>query len=331
MTSGKTIQTIALLAYLMENKNNRGPFLVVVPLSTLSNWVNEFSKWAPHIIKVVFKGAPAVRKQLFKDQVETGAFNLLITTYEYIMRDKGSLRKITWQYIIVDEGHRMKNAESKFAQTLGSLYVSKHRLLLTGTPLQNNLPELWALLNFLLPSIFSSMDTFDQWFNRPFAAFKNPIASQAQSKDGDGESAALTQEEKMLIVNRLHEVIRPFMLRRVKDQVLDQLPDKVEKVVRCGLSGFQKRLYNAIHSRSIAGKDKDGLDSAIGSSGLNNAIMQLRKVCNHPYLFLDEWYVDEDLIRASGKFALLDKMLPKLMKAGHRVLMFSQMTKVSFL
>ena len=140
MGLGKTIQTISLLAYLMETKGNRGPFMVVVPLSTLSNWVNEFSKWAPHMIKVVYKGVPNIRKQMFKEEVESGNFNVLLTTYEYTMKDKGYLRRLEWQYIIVDEGHRMKNAESKFAQTLGTFYTSKHRLLLTGTPLQNNLP-----------------------------------------------------------------------------------------------------------------------------------------------------------------------------------------------
>lgn len=321
---GKTIQTIALLAYLMEFKGNKGPFMIVVPLSTLSNWVNETSKWAPDIIKVVYKGSPLARKQLYKDEVEPGHFNLLLTTYEYIMKDKSLLRKHVWQYIIVDEGHRMKNAQSKFAQTLGAAYQSKHRILLTGTPLQNNLPELWALLNFLLPSIFSSVDTFDQWFNKPFATFKNPTAATGAMGEGETEVASLNQEEKMLIVHRLHEVLRPFMLRRVKDQVLDQLPEKVEKVLRCELSGWQRKLYNTIHQRSIASKEKDG-----GSGpGMNNAIMQLRKVCNHPYLFLSEWYMDDDLIRAAGKFELLDRMLPKLKAAGHRVLMFSQMTQL---
>jgi ATP-dependent helicase STH1/SNF2 len=210
------------------------PFLIVVPLSTLSNWVNEISKWAPEMLRVVYKGPPNVRKQLFKDEVEAGHFNVLLTTYEYIMKDKAQLKKFYWQYIIVDEGHRMKNAQSKFAQTLGTTYQSKHRVLLTGTPLQNNLPELWALLNFLLPTIFSSVDTFDQWFNKPFAAFRSQntattagaagagAAGGAAGQEGataEGEVASLSQEEQLLIVHRLHEVLRPFVLRRVKDQV----------------------------------------------------------------------------------------------------------------
>ena len=127
-------------------------------------------------------------------------------------------------------------------------------------------------------------------------------------------------------MHRLHEVLRPFVLRRVKDQVLDQLPEKTERVLRCELSGWQRKLYKAIHTKSIASRDKNGEDVSAG--GLNNAVMQLRKVCNHPYLFLNDYYVDEDMVRSSGKFELLDRMLPKLKAAGHRVLMFSQMTQV---
>lgn len=229
------------------------------------------------------------------------------------------LRKLVWQYVIVDEGHRMKNAQSKFAETLGTMYQSRHRLLLTGTPLQNNLPELWSLLNFLLPRIFSSVETFDQWFNKPFASFRAGPVEQS-------ESDYLTNEERMLIIYRLHEVLRPFMLRRVKSMVMDQLPEKVEKVIRCELSGWQKQLYKRIQETGAA---KVGPDGVAGGTGLNNVIMQLRKVCNHPYLFLTEgWYIDDDIARCAGKFELLDRMLPKLKAAGHRVLLFSQMTQL---
>ena len=126
----------------MEVKKNLGPFLIVVPLSTMSNWVNEFKKWAPDVILVQYKGTPEARKNIFKEEMDSGQYNVLLTTYDFVMKDKGILRKVEWEYIIVDEGHRMKNTESKFATTLGSVYTSKRRLLLTGTPLQNNLPEL---------------------------------------------------------------------------------------------------------------------------------------------------------------------------------------------
>lgn len=163
MSIGKTIQTISLIAHLIEVKQNLGPYLVIVPLSTLSNWVNEFNKWLPAATVICYKGSPQQRKQLFRDEIADGHFNVLLTTYEFVIRDKGSLKKLAWQYAIVDEGHRMKNNQSKFTVTLGTHYNTRRRILLTGTPLQNSLPELWALLNFLLPAIFNSADTFDQW------------------------------------------------------------------------------------------------------------------------------------------------------------------------
>lgn len=321
MGLGKTIQSIALITHVMEVKHNNGPFLVVVPLSTLSNWVNEFIKWSPDVILVVYKGVPQVRKDIYKEEMASCQFNVLLTTYEYIMKDKHVLRKYTWQYIIVDEGHRMKNAQSKFAQTLGTMYNSRNRILLTGTPLQNSLPELWALLNFLLPTIFKSVDTFEQWFSKPFAQFS-----------GTGETNELSDEERMLIINRLHQVLRPFLLRRVKANVLDQLPQKVERVLKCELSGWQKILYKSIQDGGALLVDPSSGAKAVNgiSRGLSNIIMQLRKVCNHPYLFqIDHGYsIDFTLVRSSGKFELLDRMLPKLKAGGHRVLMFSQMTQL---
>ena len=321
MSKGKTIQAIALISYLMEYKHNLGPYLVIVPLSTLSNWVNEFQKWLPSAHLICYKGIPAQRKEIYREKVKNGHFNVLLTTYEYIIKDKASLRKITWQYAIVDEGHRMKNAASKFAKTLSSQYDTKYRLLLTGTPLMNDLSELWSLLNFLLPSIFNSVDTFDQWFNRPFAQFGN------SNKDDDADNSGLTTEERMFIIHRLHELLRPFMLRRVKSEVLDQLPEKVEKILRCELSSWQKELYKQISRR--AASEESNMNSGPQGRGLNNAVMQLRKVCNHPYLFSPQGYhINQNIIRSSTKVELLDRMLPKLRAAGHRVLLFTQMTAV---
>jgi ATP-dependent helicase STH1/SNF2 len=338
----------------MEFKQNLGPFLVIVPLSTLSNWQNEFLKWCPSARTVCYKGTPTQRRDIYKDQVRAGHFNVLLTTYEYIIRDKKNLRPIVWQYAIVDEGHRMKNAGSKFAVTLGKEYTTKFRVLLTGTscrvsrvldfdtcafatashcvcssfcpgtPLMNDLSELWSLLNFLLPSIFNSVSTFDQWFSAPFAQFGGSNADEP-------EQELLTNEERVLIIHRLHELLRPFMLRRVKSEVLDQLPEKVEKVLRCELSSWQKELYKQISKKAVAENGLLDMTAAatVPTRGLNNIVMQLRKVCNHPYLFSPEGYhINENLIRSSGKFALLDEMLPKLKAAGHRVLMFTQMTAV---
>lgn len=300
-----------------------GPYLVIVPLSTLSNWVNEFQKWCPSAHVVCYKGTPGQRKEIYRDQVKNGHFNVLLTTYEYIIKDKANLRKITWQYAIVDEGHRMKNSASKFAKTLATQYTTKFRLLLTGTPLMNDLSELWSLLNFLLPAIFNSVDTFDQWFNRPFAQFGNT---------NEDDSNNLSNEERMFIIHRLHELLRPFMLRRVKSEVLDQLPEKVEKILRCELSSWQKELYKQISKKAVVENGLLGntfVQPQGAARGLNNVVMQLRKVCNHPYLFAPQGYqVNENIIRSSGKLELLDRMLPKLRAAGHRVLMFTQMTAV---
>lgn len=322
MGLGKTIQAISLIAYLMEFKQNLGPFLVIVPLSTLSNWEGEFSKWCPAARTISYKGLPNQRKEIYRDQVRSGQFNVLLTTYEYIIRDKNVLRKTVWQYAIVDEGHRMKNSQSKFAVTLASQYTTKYRILLTGTPLMNDLSELWSLLNFLLPTIFNSITTFDQWFSAPFASFAGTVSD-------DTDQNLLSNEERVLIIHRLHELLRPFMLRRVKSEVLDQLPEKVEKVLRCDLSSWQKELYRQISKKVVAESNLLGDADTAPSRGFNNIIMQLRKVCNHPFLFSpDGYHLDDVIIRSSGKLALLDQMLPKLKAAGHRILLFTQMTQV---
>ena len=188
----------------------------------------------------------------------------------------------------------------------------------------DSLGELWSLLNFLLPAIFNSSESFDSWFSAPFAQFSG------SSQTEDEREMLLSNEERILIIHRLHELVRPFMLRRVKSEVLDQLPEKVEKVLRCELSSWQKELYRQISYKAVEDTSALGLTSAPAAGrGLNNIVMQLRKVCNHPFLFSPEGYhINDKLIRTSGKFALLDQMLPKLRAAGHRVLIFTQMTAV---
>uniref|UniRef100_A0A3B3DCT3 Probable global transcription activator SNF2L2 n=1 Tax=Oryzias melastigma TaxID=30732 RepID=A0A3B3DCT3_ORYME len=325
MGLGKTIQTIALITYLMEHKRLNGPYLIIVPLSTLSNWVYELDKWAPSVVKIAYKGTPALRRGLVP-QLRSGKFNVLLTTYEYIIKDKHILAKIRWKYMIVDEGHRMKNHHCKLTQVLNTHYVAPRRLLLTGTPLQNKLPELWALLNFLLPTIFKSCSTFEQWFNAPFAM--------------TGERVDLNEEETILIIRRLHKVLRPFLLRRLKKEVESQLPEKVEYVIKCDMSAIQKVLYRHMQKGILLtdGSEKDKKGKG-GAKTLMNTIMQLKKICNHPYMFqhIEESFAEHlgypngiisgpDLYRASGKFELLDRILPKLQATGHRVLLFCQMT-----
>ncbi|KAF0298430.1 ATP-dependent helicase brm [Amphibalanus amphitrite] len=289
MGLGKTIQTIALVTYLMEKKKVNGPYLIILPLSTLSNWVLEFEKWAPSVRVVAYKGSPAARRHI-QNQMRASKFNVLLTTYEYIIRDKAALSKSRWKYMIIDEGHRMKNHHCKLTFVLNTSYNAPHRLLLTGTPLQNKLPELWSLLNFLLPSIFKAVSTFEQWFNAPFAT--------------TGE--------------------------------------KVEYIIKCEMSAMQRLLYRHMQNKGIMlteGKASGG--GRGGSKALMNTIMQLRKLCNHPFMFqhIEEAHckyhgftgnvvTGPDLYRASGKFELLDRILPKLKHCGHRVLLFCQMTQL---
>ncbi|XP_056607331.1 transcription activator BRG1 isoform X3 [Triplophysa dalaica] len=328
MGLGKTIQTIALITYLMENKRLNGAYLIIVPLSTLSNWVYEFDKWAPSVVKVSYKGSPAARRA-FVPQLRSGKFNVLLTTYEYIIKDKQILAKIRWKYMIVDEGHRMKNHHCKLTQVLNTHYLAPRRVLLTGTPLQNKLPELWALLNFLLPTIFKSCSTFEQWFNAPFAM--------------TGEKVDLNEEETILIIRRLHKVLRPFLLRRLKKEVEAQLPEKVEYVIKSDMSALQRVLYRHMQAKGVLltdGSEKDKKGKG-GTKTLMNTIMQLRKICNHPYMFqqIEESFSEHlgfsggivqglDLYRASGKFEVLDRILPKLRASNHKVLLFCQMTSL---
>ncbi|CAI0466635.1 unnamed protein product [Linum tenue] len=268
MGLGKTVQVISLICYLMESKNDRGPFLVVVPSSVLPGWESEISFWAPSIHKIVYSGPPEDRRKLFKEKIVHQKFNVLLTTYEYLMNkhDRPKLSKIHWHYIIIDEGHRIKNASCKLNAELKH-YQSSHRLLLTGTPLQNNLEELWALLNFLLPNIFNSSEDFSQWFNKPFEG----------TADNSADEALLSEEENLLVINRLHQVLRPFMLRRLKHKVENELPEKIERLIRCEASAYQKLLMQRV---------EDNL-GAIGSSksrSVHNSVMELRNICNHPYL-----------------------------------------------
>ncbi|KAJ1680088.1 ATP-dependent DNA helicase Snf21, partial [Spiromyces aspiralis] len=325
MGLGKTIQTISLITYLIEKKKQNGPFLILVPLSTITNWSLEFEKWAPSVRTIIYKGKPPERRELHR-HIRAGQFQVLLTTYDYVIRDRPVLSKVKWVHTIIDEGHRMKNAESKLTTTLTQYYSSRYRLILTGTPLQNNLPELWALLNFVLPKIFNSVKSFDEWFNAPFA------------NTGGQDKIELNEEEQLLIIRRLHKVLRPFLLRRLKKDVEADLPDKVEHIILCKMSSLQQRLYTQMRKYgtlfNIASADGKGPGRS-SISGLKNTIMQLRKICNHPFVYEEVESVinpthtnNEMLFRVSGKFELLDRVLGKLFAAGHKVLIFFQMTNV---
>ncbi|KAL5201942.1 hypothetical protein ABZP36_012894 [Zizania latifolia] len=308
MGLGKTIQTIALIAYLLEKKEVSGPHLIIAPKAVLPNWSNEFKTWAPSIGAILYDGRPDDRKTLRENHFGEGQFNVLLTHYDLILKDLKFLRKVHWHYLIVDEGHRLKNHECALARTLVSRYQIRRRLLLTGTPIQNSLQELWSLLNFILPNIFNSSQNFEEWFNAPFAC-----------------EVSLNDEEQLLIIHRLHQVLRPFLLRRKKDEVEKYLPVKTQVILKCDMSAWQKAYYEQVTSNG-----RVRLGSGLKSKALQNLSMQLRKCCNHPYLFVEHYnmYQREEIVRASGKFELLDRLLPKLQRSGHRVLLFSQMTKL---
>jgi ATP-dependent helicase STH1/SNF2 len=239
-----------------------------------------------------------------------------------VIKDRPILSKVKWLHMIVDEGHRMKNAKSKLSSTITEYYQTRYRLILTGTPLQNNLPELWALLNFVLPNIFKSVKSFDEWFNTPFA------------NTGGQDKMELSEEEQLLVIRRLHKVLRPFLLRRLKKDVEKDLPDKTERVIKCNFSALQAKLYKqlATDQKLMIG---DGKGGKTGMRGLSNMLMQLRKVCNHPFVYeqiedqINPGRGTNDLIwRTAGKVELLDRILPKFVRTGHRVLMFFQMTQI---
>lgn len=317
MGLGKTVQTIALICHLYETKKMTGPFLVVVPLSTLSNWALEFQKWAPELHEklVLYKGTPPGRKRIWQTQLSSAAnkdWSIVLTTFDYVIKDRLPLARVKWGYVIVDEGHRMKNHNCKLSTTLSQHYDSQFRLILTGTPLQNSLPELWSLLNFLLPSIFHSVENFEKWFNKPFA--------------NTGEEVKMNEEESLLVIQRLHKVLRPFLLRRLKSQVEAQLPEKIERIIKVEMSAWQKHMYKHAKNGLVATQSTDG---TVGSRGVLNSLMQLRKICDHPFMMrhsLNDVEYDDLLWRTSGKMELLDRILPKLKACGHRVLMFSQFT-----
>jgi len=316
MGLGKTVQTLSLLAHLMEVKHNYGPFLIIVPMSTLhNNWEYECDRWLPGIAKVVYDGDKDRRRYLRENFIKPGHFNIVMTTFEFAMRDKNVLRKIQWEYIIIDEAHRLKNPNCKLALELATYPTESRRVALTGTPLQNELHELWSLLNFVMPTLFNSCDTFEKWFSTPFD--KMPVAGQDKERE-----MAMNEEEKLLVINRLHSILRPFMLRREKRSVETDLADKIEKVMRCELTPTQRAMYEAVLEGKVT---------------MHNKIMQLRKIANHPILFhpymrsqahAEPYRVDETMVKMCGKFLLLDGILRKLKRTGHRVLIFNQMTKV---
>ncbi|XP_064032288.1 chromodomain-helicase-DNA-binding protein 1 isoform X2 [Pogoniulus pusillus] len=306
MGLGKTIQTISFLNYLFHEHQLYGPFLLVVPLSTLTSWQREIQTWAPQMNAVVYLGDITSRNMIrthewMHPQTKRLKFNILLTTYEILLKDKSFLGGLNWVFIGVDEAHRLKNDDSLLYKTLID-FKSNHRLLITGTPLQNSLKELWSLLHFIMPEKFASWEDFEK-------------------EHGKGREFGYAS---------LHKELEPFLLRRVKKDVEKSLPAKVEQILRMEMSALQKQYYKWILTRNYKALSKGSKGS---TSGFLNIMMELKKCCNHCYLIKppddNEFYNKQEalqhLIRSSGKLILLDKLLIRLRERGNRVLIFSQM------
>ncbi|XP_048009062.1 chromodomain-helicase-DNA-binding protein 4 isoform X4 [Megalobrama amblycephala] len=326
MGLGKTVQTAVFLYSLYKEGHSKGPFLVSAPLSTIINWEREFEMWAPDMYVVTYVGDKDSRAVIrenefsFEDNAIRGGkkaskmkkeaavkFHVLLTSYELITIDQAILGSIDWACLVVDEAHRLKNNQSKFFRVLNN-YPLQHKLLLTGTPLQNNLEELFHLLNFLTPERFNNLEGFLEEF------------------------ADIAKEDQ---IKKLHDMLGPHMLRRLKADVFKHMPSKTELIVRVELSPMQKKYYKYILTRNFEALNTRGGGNQVS---LLNVVMDLKKCCNHPYLFPtaaneapkmpNGMYDGSALTKASGKLMLLYKMLKKLKEGGHRVLIFSQMTKM---
>jgi len=310
MGLGKTVQTVSFMNWLRHDRRQQGPFLCVVPLSTMPAWADTFNNWTPDVNYVIYTGREDARKiirecELLVDgNVRKTKFNVLMTTYEYVLADAGFLSQIKWQFLAVDEAHRLKNRDSQLYDKLVN-FSSPSRLLITGTPIQNTLGELSALMDFLMPG--------------------NKIV-----KDEDVDLASEDASHKLA---ELSEAIQPYMIRRTKEKVENDLPPKSEKILRVELSETQLEYYKHILTRNYEALNEGGTGQ---KQSLLNIVMELKKASNHALLFpnAEAKFVKADatkdetlkaLITTSGKMMLLDRLLTKLKADGHRVLIFSQM------
>lgn len=317
MGLGKTVSACAFISSLYSEFKAKLPCLVLVPLSTMRNWLAEFSLWAPHLNVVEYHGCAKARAMIrqyewhandpnkLNKKTFSYKFNVLLTTYEMVLVDSSHLRGVQWEVLVVDEGHRLKNSESKLFSMLNT-FSFQHRVLLTGTPLQNNIGEMYNLLNFLQPSSFPSLSLFEEKFND------------------------LTTAEK---VEELKKLVAPHMLRRLKKDAMQNIPPKTERIVPVELSSIQAEYYRAMLTKNY--QVLRNIGKGVAQQSMLNIVMQLRKVCNHPYLIPGTEpdsgsleFLHEMRIRASAKLTLLHSMLKLLRKEGHRVLIFSQMTKL---
>ncbi|CAN1225431.1 Protein CHROMATIN REMODELING 4 [Linum grandiflorum] len=317
MGLGKTVSACAFISSLYFEFKASLPCLVLVPLSTMPNWLSEFALWAPNVNVVEYHGCAKARAVIRQHEwhathpsdvnkkSKSYKFHVLLTTYEMVLADAPHLRGVPWEVLVVDEGHRLKNSGSKLFSLLNS-FSFQHRVLLTGTPLQNNIGEMYNLLNFLQPASFPSLTSFEEKFND------------------------LTTTEK---VEELKKLVAPHMLRRLKKDAMQNIPPKTERMVPVELSSIQAEYYRAMLTKNY--QLLRNMGKGVPQQSMLNIVMQLRKICNHPYLIPGTEpdsgsieFLHEMRIKASAKLTLLHSMLRAFYKDGHRVLIFSQMTRL---
>jgi len=325
MGLGKTIQTIGFLAHL-KGKGMHGPYMIIAPLSTLSNWVNEISRFVPSVTSIIYHGDKVARAEIrrkFMPKTAGPDFPIIVTSFEVAMLDARFLAHYQWKYVVVDEGHRLKNSKCKLFREMKRIPMA-NKLLLTGTPLQNNLAELWSLLNFILPDIFSSHQEFESWFD--FSA------------KGSEEPEETEEKRRVHVVSKLHAILRPFLLRRMKEDVEQMLPRKKEIIIYANMTEVQKRIQDHLVEKSFDVYLNEESDIVLRKPGikakLNSLCIQLRKNCAHPDLLEAAFGTTSlyppvnKLLEQCGKFQLLDRLLTSLLARKHKVLIFSQWTKV---
>ncbi|KAH7404858.1 hypothetical protein KP509_15G047300 [Ceratopteris richardii] len=326
MGLGKTVQTIGFLAHL-KGIGVHGPFLVCAPLSTLSNWVNEVRRWVPTMEVLLYHGSREERsclRRIYIPSTVDASFPVIVTSFEVATNDRKILARYKWKLIVVDEGHRLKNFDCKLLRELRQI-PTHSTLLLTGTPLQNNLSELWSLLNFILPQIFTSRSEFQSWFD---LSGSSSDGSQVQNDGRD--------QWRLQVISKLHLILRPFLLRRLKEDVEISLPSKKEIILYAPMSEKQKQYNEFLLNKTLEKHLEDNLWSTGVPAKINlcNVFMQLRKIFNHPDLLTSQFegQIDfppvEVLVEQCGKLKLLDRLLVHLKAGGHKVLIFSQMTQV---
>lgn len=317
MGLGKTIQSVCFLTSLKVDYGTSGPTLLVVPLSTIDAWQREFGLWAGDRLNVIVYTGDAESRATVRKYEFPGGFDVLLTTYELVLKDHALLESVKWRLLLVDEGHRLKNSSSQLYDVLFKLVPSSGRVLITGTPLQNSLGELWCLLRFLMPEKFSDYEDFLQKY----------------SVDLGSEGGSNVRLEE------LHALIKPHILRRLKRDVEHSLKGKTEKIVRVDLTPLQKQLYRYILTRNY--RDLKRTQEAAGNravGGLLNILGELKKICNHPLLLgkgspaLQEFTQSGDnfgfKLEESGKLVILQRLLRRLKDEGHRVLIFSQSVRM---